>query len=728
MKLNTKIEWSNAEWWIHFYAYIALIIIIGSILAISVPAIIGHSWTRYNERTVGCIITVYWFDASMILFNNLFVWYGLWRFSSIRVHYLFLLMIGIGINLIVLSFECTLISDRTAPTWEMITLFFLTSLLLGGVCFSIFLVLKLVLYIKCLPKSEEEGLVMGIDGYYHPKTETELIALVKKANKEQLQIQCRDTVHSVAQFIYTNREKEQVPKPNKVSENISSNGSNINIMLDKLKKITWLDKKKGIVEVEAGINLGAGLGKSTLEENFLWKIWNEGDGWALEDFGRIRHQTISGFIKTGSTGGTLMYDLVDNIEAFQIIDGQGNIEWIEKNNSLFYAMGTSLGLMGIVTKIRFKLSPKYFIKGQEKTTLTTLNECQIDLFGPGTIGSAGKKEKPSLETFLKETAYTRIMWWPQKGSERIVTWSAHREEPFASFEPKPYHDFSNNGLFTKLKELGIAILYTILGSTNSVNISRNILHDFNRFRRILANQWTVIIGNFGGYFFSFLLTLILGIVAFLPIGIFAIFKFIPKWLLPKLINFIHPLTSNKNPLKEFEDYYYSSLPMDNTVGDVLMETTFTEIWLPLNRTQEVMNLLHKHYQEYEYTATGVFSNKLCVGNPSTFWMHPGYTNSIDEFKNGTIRVNLFWNTANARFPNEKGGYYDQFWKLFKDAGIPFRLHWGKCIPNYDFKDWAIYYRTNLPKMGDFLNLREQRDPNNVFLTSYWKTRLYGIKD
>lgn len=89
---------------------------------------------------------------------------------------------------------------------------------------------------------------------------------------------------------------------------------------------------------------------------------------------------------------------------------------------------------------------------------------------------------------------------------------------------------------------------------------------------------------------------------------------------------------------------------------------------------------------------------------------------------------MFWYTANDGAPNGKGEYYDQFWKLFIDAGIPFRLHWGKFVPDNDFNYWAAYYRANLPKMEDFLTLREQRDPNDVFLTDYWKLRWYGELD
>ena len=88
-------------------------------------------------------------------------------------------------------------------------------------------------------------------------------------------------------------------------------------------------------------------------------------------------------------------------------------------------------------------------------------------------------------------------------------------------------------------------------------------------------------------------------------------------------------------------------------------------------------------------------------------------------------MDVFWYINNEGRPNVKGGFYQQFWDLFKDNGVPFRLHWGKFVPDYDFKSWADYYRTNLPKFDDFMKLHEKRDPHNIFYTKYWKLRFTG---
>ena len=57
-----------------------------------------------------------------------------------------------------------------------------------------------------------------------------------------------------------------------------------------------------------------------------------------------------------------------------------------------------------------------------------------------------------------------------------------------------------------------------------------------------------------------------------------------------------------------------------------------------------------------------------------------------------------------------------------------RLHWGKFVPRYDFKRWAKHYSDNLPHFGDFMNVRKERDPDGVFFTDYWQSRLTGSPD
>jgi hypothetical protein len=68
-------------------------------------------------------------------------------------------------------------------------------------------------------------------------------------------------------------------------------------------------------------------------------------------------------------------------------------------------------------------------------------------------------------------------------------------------------------------------------------------------------------------------------------------------IIPVLFKPFVPLDAQKTPPgpQQFQDYGYAGLPMDNGVDDVLMPTYFTEIWIPVSKTQAVMTALRDHF-------------------------------------------------------------------------------------------------------------------------------------
>ena len=173
------------------------------------------------------------------------------------------------------------------------------------------------------PSPVIDTIPIGSDGFYHPTSEEQIVALVKKAYAEGLQVRCRGASHSIAWAIYTDPGPGDKPVPNKVSEQRPPQGPNINIMLDQYYKLEWLDEQNGVVEAEAGMHLGYDpedpTHTSTLDNSLLYQAFKK--GWALEDLGGITHQTVGGFISSGSSGGTLIYRFEENLLAFRVIDG-----------------------------------------------------------------------------------------------------------------------------------------------------------------------------------------------------------------------------------------------------------------------------------------------------------------------------------------------------------------------------------------------------------------------
>ncbi|WP_164118124.1 FAD-binding oxidoreductase [Sphingorhabdus sp. Alg239-R122] len=558
----------------------------------------------------------------------------------------------------------------------------------------------------------------GTDGYYHPENEDDVIALVKYAAENALQVRVRGAGHSVGWSIFTDPVDGR--PQNMICETEPPVGPNINIALDQMYALDWIDEAGGIAEAEAGIHLGKvpddPFGVSTQENSLLYQLYQK--GWAINDLGGITHQTISGFTATGSAGGSLTYSL-DNVIAFRVVDGTGNITWVEKGDAEFDAMSLSLGLLGIVTKVRLKLAPMYNIYGQEVTTSITKTDCPIDLFGPGDA------TQPSMRRFFEMTPYSRMMWWPQKKTERVVIWQAVRNpaaQPEA-FMPAPYQEFTPD-LGGQAEQLLASIFFTTLGNNSIFQEMPKIGRNFKQFRSNVAKLWSDKIGGFLASFLSWLITVVIGIIMMIPIIIFALFPSIIRALFPYALPIFQPMTKPGKPTM-FQDYYWRSLCMDNTADDVMMGTEFTEIWIPIQHSERAMNLLNDMFDTAGSPATGYYATEVYGGAPSSAWLHPAYTDGSDEYCHGCVRFDVFWYRNNDSDPNLKHAFFQQYWNVFLDNNVPFRLHWGKFVPGYDFPFWARYYQDNLPKLANFLTLRAARDPHNIFFTEYWQLRLMG---
>lgn len=554
----------------------------------------------------------------------------------------------------------------------------------------------------------------GADGLYHPTTEAEVIALVKYARAHGKQVRVRGSTHSVAWSIYTdpvdgsppNRTLEQTPPPGE-----------INIAFDQMRALDWVEGEEGVIEAEPGINLGWDpqdpFGVSTLENSLLYQIFEK--GWAVDTLGGITHQTLAGFTATGSAGGSTRYGWTNAI-AFRIVDGTGKAEWIEQGHEHFDAFGTSMGLLGIVTKIRLQLVPMFNIEGTEVTTPITGPQAPVDLFG------AGSSDQPSLEQYLKDTPYTRIVWWPQKGAERIQTWQAKRV-PASDENLKPYQQFTPDFGGQALQFLG-ALIFVIVGNTNPARIIALIWQKVCVYLENLAYVLREGDGSAISRFFTFLLGCVVGAIG-LTLGIvLAFLNGLVRNAFASLLPIFQPMTKPGDETT-FSDWYWRSLCMDNTVSDGLLGTEFTEIWVPIQHAQIVMNLYQEMFEEGGDSATGYFSTEVYGGPPMSGWMHPGYTDGNDDYKDGTVRLDIYWYRDNKGIPNCDEQFFEQYWEVLRDNDIPFRLHWGKFIPRFEFEDWAAYYKANLPRFIDFMKLRAVRDPDDIFFTEYWRLRLTG---
>ena len=571
------------------------------------------------------------------------------------------------------------------------------------------------------------------DGFYHPSSEEELVELVRLANRRGLQLRVRGAAHSVSHAVYTDPPR---PDPDRVTVQTPPRGPNVNVMLDRYRGWRVIDEENRLVEADAGIHLGPDpndpTGGASLETSLLWQLDQE-KGWSLEETGGITHQTISGFTATGSAGGSTHFAATNNLWGFRFVDGSGAVHEVSREGEsadLFYAMCPNLGLLGVISKVILKCIPAFNIEGEE--AITTVDTGPADLFGDGAPG------RPSLEQLLQDTEYARLVWWAQRGADRLVTWRARRIPVEPGFEPKPYSQF---GDYPEAEQYLTGLLFTIVGNLDDLSQAKAKLDpEFDQLQEALELLGEKDLGVVGEVLGKVLGALIEGgvdlAITVLEPAAGLIKRELPDFL-PKLIAAFNELDADKKGAEKgqpqrFRDFGWHGMPMDNQASDVLMPTEFTEAWLPLPRAGEAMRLLRTHFEEPPEAAdalsrTGTFAWELYATGPENFWLNAAHSDGKDEWSEGVFRIDPYWFVNNSEDPAET--FYADFWNLLRKAEIPFRLHWGKFQPHYPAGDrsWVDFFRAQYLRWDDFLALRAERDPNNIFLTDYWRER-FGLWD
>lgn len=493
---------------------------------------------------------------------------------------------------------------------------------------------------------ESTTIMRFLDGFYHPKNEEEIIDLIHFATANNLKVRVRGAAHSSNKAaIYTGDFSSPPPVDN-----------DFNLILDKMNAVDF-DEAKMLVVVQAGCHFGYDVadptGTSILENSLVYQLQQR--GWALPITGGIIRQTMGGFLSTGSSGGSLQHSLLDAVVAIRIIDGSGTpheFHRTDDEDNPFYAVGVSMGLLGIITSVTFQCVPTFNIAGMETTSGYT--DCKLNLFDSGDDG------RPSVVSFFENAEYSRMMWWPQKGIEKTLLWEAHRITASPDFKPKPYYEFA-----------------PIFGSERPAQIAASVL--FRLFSIINPPGPSTFLGR--------------------------VLVRILKPLFPLIVNIF--LASGVKGPQKFQDYWSDGIPMDNRVDYTLIPVQFSELWIPVARAAEVMTRIRDHFRDHDITQVGTFTVEVYATPSNTFWMSPAYGEDV-------IKYDMFW------FPLNKGNpstdFYPQFWKLLKE--FEFRPHWGKFLPDNATELKALY-----PRWDDFMKLREEMDPHQIFVTSYWRGHL-----
>ena len=172
-----------------------------------------------------------------------------------------------------------------------------------------------------------------------------------------------------------------------------------------------------------GVNLLDPFG-SDLHNSACYQLAQEGYG--FPELGGIIHQSIGGFISTGSAGGSLTHSFADVIQEIEFVDGQGKTHTAQPGTEEWFAVGVSMGLLGVITHVSFRLPEMRLVEGSE----SNYNFAE-SVLGPDEEG------KSKLEKSLETNEYIRVNWFPQKHVRRVQQWVA-QQDPTVGYII-PYH-------------------------------------------------------------------------------------------------------------------------------------------------------------------------------------------------------------------------------------------------------------------------------------------------
>jgi hypothetical protein len=608
------------------------------------------------------------------------------------------------------------------------------------------------------------GLPREPDGCYHPATEAELASLVRHARDTGSQLRVMGSTHSVWRAIVTDQFSGASTPPGEFT-----------VVLDRYTRVFEAEPVPGdpegrLVEVQAGCHVGLSPARPVQAriierpaasqvcepspwhegswDNSLTSILHHRDRLALPDLGGISHQTVAGYLSTGSAGGTVKWSIHDAIVRMRVIDAAGTVVELTRDGAdpdWFRAAGIGMGLCGVISTITFGCIPAFDITGRETVSATRLAP-DFDFYGDRSDSGL-----PSLEQFFIDADYARLMWWPQRQFDRLVVWQARR----AAFDPqrrlRPYREIA---YFPVASQVAASIIYTVLGNLDQPD--RAIAHvqrlrqaradiDWKSLRHWLRKLWSAPIDpshvrgvrserhNAIALGATWLLIIQLIVAAgdniladliklpLLRALVRRLRAFVPRHIATVLAPFVTTGKDGAPAIQEFSDRGFMGLPLDNQMDDLLMPTWFTELWVPFTpgdgRVQDTIARLRRCFDadgtaEGAYAATGAFAFELYVARrDDTFFLSPATGSHA-------FRVDVFWFGTNQGNPVTT--FYRQFWDILEPLG--YRLHWGKFLPSPNAarpdrltKPYPQWERWNA--------VRERVDPTGLFMTRYWREHL-----
>ena len=170
---------------------------------------------------------------------------------------------------------------------------------------------------------------------------------------------------------------------------------------------------------------------------------------------------MAGFISTGSAAGSLKHSVCDVIRKIEFLDGNGQLHVAKPGTDLWAAVGVSMGLFGVITRVSFRLLQMRLVEGSESDH--NLAESMLGLDKDG-----NSKLKESLE----KNENMGVNWFPQKKVKRVQQWVGKR---IFSGDTIRYKSVVSNILAAGMSAISLATCDFVLKKANPTEVDYDII-------------------------------------------------------------------------------------------------------------------------------------------------------------------------------------------------------------------------------------------------------------
>jgi hypothetical protein len=470
------------------------------------------------------------------------------------------------------------------------------------------------------------------DGCFRPSSIQEICSIVKWAKSINKKVRVAGSRHSTVGSYWTADPDDE---------------NTVRILLDRFRSINIEGNE---VTVDAGCNLGVDPNNpsSTVENSLVYNLQNA--GLALANLGGITHQTVGGFLSTGSQGGSTSRELV--ITKMVIVNGMGVEQTFRPGDEGFNHVCVSMGLCGVIAQVSLECVPCFVVRYRTETIpySKVLHEREHHV-----LPKVNVDDVVGWQRLVQEYPYSRYLWFPQKGVDRIQLWEGVvKENGFGDlFKNKPViQGYGETPLFLQMI---LKVFYKIVYKVPPLNC-------------------------------------------------------LVTWIITTVIKIAEPLTNKPTTA---HGWWGDVLPMDNEVADNLFPVIFTELWFDLDKANNVMGILEDYFKEDKgLSHTGPLAFEFYAAKKSDFIMSMAY--GAHQF-----RVDVFWPGEACGNPDDFFKQFWKLFEekdlKFRCHWGKAQYTYHMTNP----ADKQGYLRSVYPQFDCWLKFRREQDRDNIFLTPYW---------